>query len=162
MKHKNYEKHIESIAQRVMPNLLDNIIIDTDDGYVLFNKFHIIKNYDNTYSLLRSSDDEMLTFSKLKYATAYAILYHYSRLYEANRICDLDVSLGAIEVELALYKKLKNRSNTTENSIIYNNKIQFATLKQKQFLREIDKYINTADYCQQRGYRNELNRTERR
>ena len=46
--------------------------------------------------------------------------------------------------------------------MINSDKLQIDIERQRRFIREIDKYITTADNCHQRGIRNELNGTSKK
>jgi hypothetical protein len=153
-------RSLEDLARAAIPNLLKCLIyIDNNNNYVLFEQYSIKKQSD--YVLLkRFRDDKELKFSKIKNATAYAVLDRHSKLFEAGKVFELDLKLSSITVDKILHEKLKCSKNIEEH-IIYTTKLQNDYEREKQFQRELDKYIIMANQCQQRGFENELKRTTR-
>jgi hypothetical protein len=153
-------RSIEDLVRDAIPNLLKCLIyIDNSDNYILFEQYSIKKH--NDYVLLKQfRDDKELKFSKIRNATAYAVLDRHNKLFEANKVFELDLKLSSIAIDKLLHDKLK-RSKDIEEHIIYTTKLQTDYVREKQFQHELDKYIIMANECQQRGFENELKRTTR-
>lgn len=154
-----YEK-IEEIAEIVLPKVINKIIVDTDNGYLLFNEYYIEKNND-AYHLLRRGDDKLFAFNQLKNAITYGILFKNLLLYEAMRVYEIDRLLSGIEIEKKIQEKRKKKKDI-ENFIIRMTKLQTLNDKRNKFVSELDKYIQVAKDCQQKGFNYEINRVKRK
>ena len=59
-----YDK-LQAIAEIVIPKVVNKIIFDTDNGYVIYNKYFITKK-DNMFTVLRRGDDKVFHFFTVK------------------------------------------------------------------------------------------------
>jgi len=153
-------KKLEKIAEIVIPKIINNIIIDTDNGYVVFNQYYIEKN-KTFYKLIRRGDEKTIKFSKLKNAITYAILHKNYKMFEANRVYELDYILEGIDLEKSINEK-KNKKLKINDFLLKAIKLQSILDKRRRFEHELDKYIIVAKDCQQKGFENEINRTKRK
>jgi hypothetical protein len=152
---------LETFAETVFPKVIDKLIIDTEYGWLLFAKFKITRTDDGYFTVTNVYNSmKPIRFNKVRNAVTWAILWERSQVYEANRVQQLDTSIGAMEFERLLHKSLKN-SKKTEVYLIQEAKLVESIAKQKQFTYELDKYIIKANISQLRGFENELKRTNR-
>lgn len=156
----NKINHTIDELQKIFDSMfVSNIVYGTDDGYVLFNRYHIKKNGDH-YIARRYTDDVIKTFSKLRYAAGWCILDRYNKISEAKRVTELAIMLDSLQAEIMVHTRLQ-KSGSGEVREINRDKWLAAVDKQKRFQWELDKYINLAKTCQDKGYQNELTRATR-
>ena len=149
---KRTTKKIEDFATKQMPKMLDQLIYNTEDGgWVIYRRYYIYK-VEGLFQVLRTADESVHKFSRLKHATAWSILDHHCKMTDAKRVHELDGLLASVDLERKQHERKKNSGDLAAH-IIYTNKIQFDTIRQKQFQSEMDKYIITADNCQKRGFK---------
>jgi hypothetical protein len=154
-----YDK-LQEIAEVVLPKILKRIIVDTNDGYVLYNQYFIFKK-NNYINVLRRGDEREFQFFKLKHAIAWAILDNKFMMHEATKLHEIDNLLCGLDFEKKVHEKL-SKKGTIEQYLIQTAKVQMITHKQLTFNNELDKYIKVAKLCQQKGFENEINRTKRK
>lgn len=156
---KNQLKKIENVLSNVLPKVLKTIIYDDEDGnYIVYD--HYIVRQESNYFMVNTLSDGIKPrrFSKIKNAIAWVILWDKHRVYEANRIEQLDTSLSALEVEKILSLRMQKKKGM-DSYLIHLIKYNEAVRKQKQFTAELDKYITMANRSQLQGFENELKRT---
>lgn len=153
-------EYLDKLLPYISTKLINNLIYTNDQGYVLYNKYEIIKVKDH-YEVDRNTDGSKFLFSKLRNAATWAILDRYNKIFEAKRVLELDSILSSINVEVQIHKRLQ-KIGTLESREINRDKYLIDVAKQKQFQWELDKYIIMAKTCQSKGYQNELNGTSRK
>lgn len=146
-----------SLAKNFTIDFIKNLIYDVEDGYILYEKYKILKQTDG-YLVERFTDGTNIHFSRLRWAAAWAILDRYNKIIESKRIIELNNVLTSIEAEMIVHKRLQ-KIGSSEVKEINRDKYLVALDKQKRFQWEIDKYIIMAKNCQDKGYENELTRT---
>jgi hypothetical protein len=151
----NKLEHIDKISKLVTPTLLNCLIYNDDDSYVLFEKYKIFKT-KGVFVVYRHRDEREFTFNKIKNATVWAILDKHDKFYEANRVLELDLLLESINVDKAIHQRLKK--NLKSDYLLYSVKYEQDLIRQNKFQHELNKYITVAKICQERGFQNELNR----
>ncbi len=156
------EKNVDfdELINGIAPTLLSNIIYKDDTGYVLYEKYHIIKK-NGLYMVIRNTDDKVVYFSKLRHAASWAILDRYNKIPEAKRVLELEQRIFSIAAERLIHKSLQGKG-PLEHREINRDKYLVDLDKQKKFQMELDKYIILAKKCQDKGYENELTRTARK
>lgn len=123
-----------------------NIIVDTDYGTVVFNRY-LLRPIPNGVELINRRGVKPLTFANSRHALAWAILDHHNKILECDRLYQLDCLLSSAQIDAQIHARLKTRGSV-EQHIINHSKLQHDLLRQKQFREEIDKYIILAQKCQ--------------
>lgn len=160
MKHYNINTAIEMLAKNSIPKILKCLIYsDAENSYVLFDEYKIVQN-DTGCTIYRYRDERVFEFNAIRNATAWAILDKYNKLWEASRVLELDKKLESIRVDSIIHSKKKTRANL-DSEIIRLNKLQHDKDREYRFIHELNKYIIMANNCQQRGFENELRRSEK-
>lgn len=160
MKHYNINAAIQTLAKKSIPKILKCLIYsDTENSYVLFDEYKIVQ-HDTECTIYRYRDERAFEFNAIRNATAWAILDKYNKLWEANRVLELDKKIESIRVDSVIHSKKKTRASL-DNEIIRLNKLQHDKDRECRFIHELNKYIIMANNCQQRGFENELRRTEK-
>lgn len=151
--------NIEHLAKLASPRLLKCLIYKDGNDYVLFNEY-LIRKHENGATLYRYRDDRKFEFNHIRNATVWAILEKHNKMFEANRVLELDLKIESMNVNKSIHNRLK-KIGDFENKTINTIKYQDDNIKQNNFQRELDKYIIMANNCQQRGFENELKRNAR-
>lgn len=150
MTHKTIDEVYDQLASVVIDVYTkenNNLLIRTQHGIVVYNKYLIRKSKQNFEIILRYGSDHML-FGSAKNALIWAILDHHTKVPEAKRVKELDSFIHGTQVDCEIHHNLKNKGNT-ENFLIHSSKLQRDKERQRQFLYEIDKYNIMARKCQQ-------------
>jgi len=159
MTNKIYKK-FKNMVEKTMSEITDKVIIHTNDIYVIYNKYAIIK--DNLgYRVHRRGDGKEFHFNTMKHAVVWSILDSNLKCYEAARVLQIDTLLESVKVDTAIHTKLRNIGNS-EAAMINTIKLQADRDRLRRFMSEMNKYIITADICHKRGLKNELTRTSRK
>lgn len=160
MNEKNLGK-LERIARSVLPKVADKLIIDVDDGYLMYNLYTINRHAGGTYQVNTVNNSmESIVFNRIKNAVTWVVLYHRHQVYQARRVRELDILLASIEVSKSQHNRMK-KSKDTDVYLIHTSKLSEDNARQLQFTAELDKYITSARISQIRGFENELKRTSR-
>lgn len=153
----NHNK-IEEFLRNSMPSLMKLLIYHNEHGhYIMFEKYAIKKISSTEIIVERYRDEKEFKFSKLRNAVAWTVLDKNNKIYEANRLVELDARLIGLELDFAMHFKMKRNANSDKHIIILN-KLQHDFDLQNKFQREIDKYIIMANERQERGFKNEPTR----
>ena len=161
MNKQQYNK-IEDFVRTVMPALIKSLIYDTEDGkYILFERYAIQKQNDKTL-VVRYGDGRQQTFNRMRHAVAWVVLDKNMRMWEANRLVELDMRCEGLEFDIVQHERILRSTNDSERYDLMTNKIQHDRALQNKFQKEIDKYIIMANDCQQQGFKNELIRSSRK
>jgi hypothetical protein len=159
MTNKIYKK-FKHMVEKTMSEITDKVIIHTNNIYVVYNKYAIIKD-GSGYLVHRRGDGREFSFNTMKHAVVWSILDSNLKCYEADRVLQLDKLLESVKVDTAIHTKLKNLGDM-EKFMINTIKLQTDRDRQRQFISELNKYIITADICHKKGLKNELTRTSRK
>lgn len=151
-------KKLAALAQRELPRILDQVIIEDGEKYRVFGKYTIHPATAGFQVRLR--DDEVGIFSGTKSALAWCVADNLHRFNLARQIKELDQSIVRLRNDIYVRRSLAERTtgHTWENLI---NKTT-ARQEQSQVLeKELAKCINLAKYWQLRGNSDETKRTGR-
>lgn len=152
------KKLIDDFFSKIHYSALGNLMYQTAPNvYVLFDKYQITKKKTQSI-VIRHSDNSEQQFSTSKIATAWCILDSFNKIYESQRVIDLDKKIQSLYWEKTNLTKLQN-SSRSEQQEIFRDKLLQTLSRQKQFQYELDKYIILAQQCQSRGFEHELTRT---
>ena len=141
---------LSSVVKRGYEKVGDSVLMKTEYGIIIYNRYALVKHKGVLKLVIRDGYPEIMEFNTAKNALVWAILHRNTKMSEANRVEQLDKNIAAMNVEIALHRKLQNTADV-EKYLIYSSKLQNNLLRQKQFLTELDKYIILAQRCQQRG-----------
>jgi hypothetical protein len=141
---------LSSIILRGYEKVGDSILMKTEHGIIVYNRYAIFKSNGGIKLGIRDGSPDIIEFNKAKNALVWAILHRFTKISEANRVLHLDAMIAAMDVEIAIHRKLQ-KTKDSEKYLIYSSKLQQNIARQKQFLSELDKYIILAQRCQQRG-----------
>lgn len=143
---------LNHLIQKVLAGLVDKLIYEDENQWVLFERYKIIKK-ENVFEVTKSGTYIKHSFHVLRHATAWCILDKYNKIIPAKRIIELDKILAGKLWDRENHIRLQRKINNYE---VYRDKMLFDISRQKQILDELDKYINMAKKCQQQGYENDF------
>jgi hypothetical protein len=126
------------------------VLFKTDQGIVIYNRYVIFKTKSGIKLASRYGIAEIMNFNTVKNALVWALLDMNNKIAEAKRVRDLDTFLSSVEVDIQIHRRYLDTKDP-EKYLIYYSKHQNDVRRQKQFLREIDKYYILAQRCQERG-----------
>lgn len=134
------------VTEELQTTLQESLVTKDSFGkYYLFGKYSI--SLVNQYYSVTCSE-KILLFSALKTATAWCVLNHSKKHFEANRIESLDLKLCSIAVDIAVHKNLIRTAKTESEKIIYTIKLQEDNYRRKSILNELNIYINSSKRIQ--------------
>jgi hypothetical protein len=151
-------RKLAALAERELPRILDQVIIEDGEKYRAFGKYTIHPKEGLFQVCVR--DDNIGIFSGTKSALAWCIADNLNHLNLARQIKELDQSIVRLRNDIYVRRSLAERTSghTWENLI---NKTS-ARQEQSQILeKELAKCINLAKYWQLRGNSDETKRTGR-
>lgn len=142
-KHKKAAALLERAMDSNSLNELQDIIIfqDTDGLYQLFNFYIIEKKSLNDFVVTTKTSYTTHTFYTLKNAVTWCIFDKQNKVYESNRIITLDNQIGGLEVDLAIHKKLFEKSKNIEDKLIYVAKLGEDRIKKNAIAEELHSYV---------------------
>lgn len=151
-------RKLAALAERELPRILDQVIIEDGEKYRVFGKYTI--HPTDGACQVRLRDDDIGMFSGTKSALAWCVADNLQRFNLARHIKELDQSIVRLRNDIYVRRSLAERTagHTWENLI---NKTM-ARQQQSQILeKELAKCINLAKYWQLRGNSDETKRTGR-
>jgi len=152
---------IEQLGDMWLRNLLNPLIIQDDQGRLVFYSRYLIELTEGHWQVYVRNSGTKLRFTSRKNAAVWCVLDRYGHYAEATRVLDLDSRLGSIETHIQIHKRLTScREHVVE--AVNRAKLAECIYNRKRFRYELNKYINLADISQQRGFQNELTRTSRK
>lgn len=146
---------LSSIVSRTYSKIGNQILIRTERGIVVYNKYAIFKTKSGIKLALRDGQQDVIPFNSAKNALIWILLYHHNKIYESKRVYELDTFIYSAEIEAEIHKR-GQKTKDPEKYLINYSKHQTDVAKQKQFLKEIDKYYILAQTCQQQGTKHEI------
>lgn len=141
------------IATTEFAKLQDVVIFqDTDGTYSLFNKYHIKKKDVNNITVSLNNGDDVNSFFSMKNAVCWCVLDKIGKYQLANRVIDLDMYLGSVEVHISIHSKLFKKAKKTEDKLIYLAKLNEDKFQKKSMSDELNKYIANSYAWQQKRF----------
>jgi hypothetical protein len=147
---------LSALAERELPYLIDNHIIDNGSGYRVFGKYTITKE-DGEFRVSVTTGWTG-SFGTAKSALAWCIADKNNQLNLAQQIYNLD--LNATRLRNDIRGRLTLAQNSKGNiSEIIETKVSKRQEQSQAVEHELSKCINLAKYWQLRGFINETART---
>lgn len=148
---------LESKFERVITvedlrKLQDIVIYEDDDGtYKLFGTY-FIKKGKQEYIVGSNSWDKTFVFGNIKNAVSWCTFHKRNKIYEANRIIELDRKLGTAELEIKILKRKFAKADTLEEKLIYLAKLNENKLKKVAFNEELYSFVIESKNWQERRF----------
>jgi hypothetical protein len=140
--------HPRELANKIK----DLLIVREDDGsYNLFGKYKV-REENNGFTI--TVDNELITysFSSLKTAVTWCVFDKNKKYKEVKRLVELDLALGSLDVTIAQHRRLLNKSSDSIDKQIFMAKLIEEKRKKQEYYREIQNYITTSKYMQNKKF----------
>jgi len=132
-----YNSFKKIVDENTFNNLKKYLIVEENNGYEVFEKYSI-KRTKVGYSVTSKNSDNLEIFSSVKFALAFCTLDYRNKVVETKRICFLDNTLAALQINIKLIEKYKKQTKFMDKKIIYQNKLLDHKLRQTQILQELE------------------------
>jgi hypothetical protein len=152
------KKEIEKLFKLDLDNVLNDIIWKNKTGdYEVFNRYKIVKG--NPTCIVLRQGVEIGVFSGTKTALSWCIADKYKNHRLAQDILSMDSKLSSLIADIKTRANLADRSKDAKFQEIVETKLETKIIHKKQLETQLDKCVDWAKYCQQRGINNEIVRT---
>ena len=155
---KNKKKAADALARLAQKHLIDNpnAIIDAGNSISVFGEYTIVKHSEEC--VVYKNKVEQVVLNNTKNALSWCIFDKYKIHNLKHSIMECDRQLGYRKMEILHYVNcIKNSADEFQKGILfdrlYNSRSQAVGIK-----KQLDKCVNLAKYCQQKGFENETSR----
>lgn len=148
---------ISDLARQELPKLLDNVILEDDNGWKVFNEFKLERS--GSGFLVKQYLRKIAIFSNKRTALSWCILSKKNRNQDAAKLEHLDsYKLRLLNQIDCLRRQLLEIKDYNLQELVYSKLISEES-KLEQTKLELDKCVNLAKYCQLQGFYNETARS---
>jgi len=152
-KEKRFYHVLHDIIKDTTFNQIESkIIYKEGNQYKLFGQYTIDK-IDSVYSVTKTNVDGNAEFSDLRYAVAWSTFDKLNRIWDANRICQLDKQLEDSKIQYKQHSKLLQKAKDIDTYVLFKTKIGEDLVKQELASREINEYVRFAKNWQNNVFR---------
>ena len=145
-------KLTKTISNSDIEKLSELAIMQGPDGsYFLFNKYSIKKD-QIYYNVEVSNIDGIKSFNVLKNAVSWCTYDKQNKIYESNRIFDLDTKLASIDAEIQVHQNLAKKAKKLEEKLIYLAKLGEEKMEKKQITEELAGYVTSSKIWQEKRF----------
>ncbi len=135
-------KRVAEFFDKIMDKNIEDVIVSKkDNGYVLFGRFYVSQQKPNWYEVIDVTFNEVVEFSTLKYAIAWASLVNCKQHHLARRLAKLDLKLNSLNLDLQATKHLYRIHEEKE---IYWLKFHDTNYNRKLAQHEINELVHIA------------------
>lgn len=136
----------------LVDRIKDLFIVREDDGsYNLFGRYTVIQDTEGYYKV--TSLDSQIVFGNLKYAVTWCVFDKNNKHKEIKRLTELDSLISGLDVNIAIHEKLARKATDDIDKSIYTAKLIEEKRKKRQFLKEIDSFIDLSKWIQGKKYK---------
>ena len=129
------------------------IVQEYDGSYNVFGTYLIQRQNDMFFvSLINDPSFIPLEFSSLKYAITYCVFDKNKKTKETKRLCELDRSIGSLNVDIAQHEKMVEK-RPIPDKYIYVAKLYEERLKKRKFIKEIERFTAFSKHLQTSKYK---------
>lgn len=154
MKHiKQITEKLDSFIDREFDSTIANIsfLKNGKNSYELFKRFVITKQ-NSCYRVEKKYTFSTQDFSTLQNAVTYCILEYRNKVYDSQKLIELDRFLTNLNSSISLHEHLIKKNNKPENILIYYSKLTDEKVKKHSLLKEISKLINETKIWQNKQF----------
>lgn len=145
-------KLTKTISNAEIEKLSELAIMQGPDGsYLLFNKYSIKKD-KFYYNVEVSNVAGIKSFNILKNAVSWCTYDKQNKIYESNRIFDLDTRLASIDAEIQVHQNLAKKAKKLEEKLIYLAKLGEEKMEKKQITEELAGYVTSSKIWQEKRF----------
>lgn len=117
------------------------IIQNTENEYLLFNEFKIVKTNVN-FEVHHTKNSLCFTFFSLKNAVTYCICEKFKKYYDSECVKNLDRRLENYSFSQELHKRLFDKCKEGERKLVYLHKFQEDIAQKKKAAEEMNYFIS--------------------
>lgn len=139
---------IENFFSKQLLDVQNLLILKTDHGYELFNRYCITLNSLGYYVVTISDTAGEYMFYNLQNAVTWCIYENRKKRKDIKRIQYLDNSLGGLEVSMQIHRVMLNSTKPKEDKGIIMTKLSEETLKRSSMKKELGNYIRISKIWQ--------------
>lgn len=151
-------QELERLFKQEFRDLLPNTIWQKDNGvYEVFGHYQI--EPANPGYRVTCSATEVGKFSSTKTALSWCIADKHRAYNVARELLETDTKLSALINDISARIRIGERSSNPVFRESVTIKLETKIIHKNQLENQLAKYINWAKYCQQRGFKNEAQRT---
>ena len=132
-------------------HLAESLVIKSDVGYELYNKYRITKSNDR-FRVQKFSYHTTKNFYSLRNAVIWTTLDKKNQILGAEDIIRLDMKLEGLDTNIQIYKHLCDKSKNYEAKIVYYAKLNEDKLKRKTIMEKIESYSQQVKIWQNKMY----------
>jgi hypothetical protein len=145
-------KLTKTISNAEIEKLSELAIMQGPDGsHLLFNKYSIKKD-KFYYNVEVSNVAGIKSFNILKNAVSWCTYDKQNKIYESNRIFDLDTKLASIDAEIQVHQNLAKKAKKLEEKLIYLAKLGEEKMEKKQITEELAGYVTSSKIWQEKRF----------
>jgi len=154
---KDSEK-IEQLFRLELGSQISDIIWQSSNGvYEVFNRYQIIRGKPTCRVLCQGKEIGVFTGTRTALSWCIATKYNNHRL--AHEILTMDTKLTSLIDDIKTRANLADTSKDVKFREIVETKLETKIIHKKQLETQLNKCVDWAKYCQQRGINNEIVRT---
>ena len=152
------DKELEKLFISEFKSNIKNLIWQNANGdYELFDRYQII--IEKPIYRVFNRDTEIGIFHSTKTALSWCIADKYKKYNLARDIMALDNKLNLLTTDIKIRSNVAERSKNNNFRDLVVAKLETKIIHKKQVELQLNKCVNWAKYCQQRGFNNETVRT---
>lgn len=140
------------IKEKLLNRLEDIVIFRNNDGsYSLFNRYDI-KRVGEQYEVSNNQTWTTHKFSTLRNATIWCVADKRNKIYEANRIRDLDRKIGSLDADISVYSNLIKRNKKIDDKLLFLTKMDEAQSRKNDLTAELNGYAISSKIWQTKQF----------
>lgn len=154
------QKIFKTIAEFYEKDFIQNhnnlsIFKNPDGSYELYNKYHIVQDTDKKFKVDYPGNIKVKTFYNLKNAVSWCIFDQKNKIYESNRLEQLDQKIDSLTASIKLHNNLINKTSDIDTKIIYFSKISQDEYQRNGMLQELNSLNNLVFYWQSQQFKSQ-------
>jgi len=156
------DKYLHKLHQIVLPDfdvLKNNIILEDENGYIVFEKY-FVKINENVVNVTRHGQD-IGNFTSSRIALSWCIADKYNQERLARDIKNIDLQRRCLLEDVRVRKQIAKKCSDSERRETMFLKVSSKQIILSRLNHQIDKCVNLAKYWQIRGFDNEIARIKR-
>jgi hypothetical protein len=156
----NKDQEFERMFRTEFREVVNNLIFQNDSGeYEAFGKYRIVPQRPGYRVYCHATD--VGHFNSTRTALSWCIADKFQQYNLARDLLTLDNKLESLTTDIQMRAAIAERSTKWEFRDPVGTKLESKIIRKKIVENQLAKCVNSAKYCQQRGFNNETVRTGR-
>lgn len=127
------------VSEDDLENLANSLVIHNGNGYELFGEYLLYKSH-SYYKLEKYKTHGDRYFYNMRNAVIYATLDKQNKVFDAQRVAELDKMLEGAVANGTLHQTLYKKSKNLDNKALYYAKLSEDSEKRRKILNQLDTY----------------------